>query len=88
MQTEPEYQPPFELFKTDSGIDGHDATTWLVARFSTFHKAEEYLARRGYTFFDHGSYYHHDITRRNTMNHISYAIRDAKPKTPILTDPL
>lgn len=82
------YTPPFELWKTDHGVDGHDAKTWLVARFTTEEKAMVYLSSYGYSFtLGNGrDYYHTDPKLRNTMGAISYSIRPVTITVP--TDPL
>lgn len=68
---------PFELYETDHGIDGWDAKTVLVARFSDKEKAQAYLAARGFDHVEYDGFWHRDPSRRHTMNAISYAIRDA-----------
>ncbi len=86
MTSEPQYVPPFELWKTDHGVDGWDAKTWLVARFTHRKKAMEYLRARGYTFLE-GSYYaHENENQRHCMGKITYEIRPAKTNM-ILVDP-
>jgi hypothetical protein len=78
------YEPPFELWKTDSGTDGWDSKTWLVAKFTTYEKADAYLTANGYTFARPGSRYKHwDQAKRHTMNQISYEIRPAKRDVPV-----
>lgn len=68
--------PPFELYETDHGIDGWDAKTVLVARFTTKEKAMAWLVARGFNHAEYGSFYHMDPARRHTMNAISYGIKD------------
>lgn len=70
--------PKYELHETDHGIDGWDAKTVLVARFTTTEKAEAWLAAKGYTYRQYGSYYHQDEAKRHTMGCISYKITEAK----------
>ena len=72
------YQPPYELWKTDHGVDGWDAKRWLVATFSSVSKAEAYLKKCGYTFPQYSAFYHEQPEKRNTMGAISYEIRSAK----------
>lgn len=79
------YEPPFELRKTDHGIDGWDAKTWVIAKFTTKQKALDYLAERGFTHKQWNSYYHKDEAKRNTMGAISYEIREVSRSIP--TDP-
>lgn len=88
MGTLPDYMPPFELLKTDHGIDGWDAKTWLVARFTTKPKAVAYLKSIGYGYQQfRDNYYADDIGHRNTMGAISYAIREKVPDVPIDPEP-
>jgi hypothetical protein len=77
------YIPPFELWKTDHGIDGHDARTWLVARFTTRQKAFEYLRGLGYSYPQHGHYYCEKVEGRHTMGALSYEIREKYPDVPV-----
>lgn len=83
--TELEFKPPFELWKMDHGIDGHDAKRWLVARFTTRQKAVAYLTARQFTYQGNQTpmYWHADPDRRHTMGAISYEIRETKPEVPI-----
>ncbi len=67
-----------ELWKTDHGIDGWDAKTWLVARFTSREKAMEYLSARGFDFFEYGSYAHREEKFRHTMGKLTYEIRPPK----------
>lgn len=69
--------PKYELMETDHGIDGWDAKTRLIARFTEKQKAEAWLAAKGHTYIQYGSYYHQDENRRHTMGAISYNITDA-----------
>ncbi len=84
--TELEWKPPYELWKTDNGIDGHDAKRWLVARFTTRQKAVAYLAARSFTYQLGGvnpTYWHAEEKHRHTMGAISYEIREVKPEVPV-----
>lgn len=78
-----EWKPPFELWKTDHGIDGKDARSWLVARFTTRDRAMAYLSKRGYTYQSNGWLWHSDPNQRHTMGAISYEIREVKPEVPV-----
>lgn len=71
----------WELRKTDHGIDGWDARTWVVGHFTTHAKAMAYLRKRSFTWEEYGSYYHDDVAKRNTMGAISYKI-DKAPHGP------
>ena len=86
--TEIPYQAPFELWKTDNGIDGWDAKSWLVAHFTSREKAVNYLAERDYTFpgYSANQFRHKDIAKRHTMGEITYEIRERKITVP--TDPI
>jgi len=75
---------PFELYETNHGIDGWDAKTKLVARFSDKNLALQWLAERGFNHVEHGSYAHKDPARRHTMGQITYAI---KPALEVPEDP-
>ena len=79
-----DYQHPYELWKTDHGIDGWDARTWHVANFSSIDKAIAYLAKRGFThknsFGDF--YWHAEEAQRHTMGAISYQIRKSNQTIP------
>lgn len=76
--------PKFELFETNHGVDGWDAKTNLVARFTTKELAHEFLAARGFTHVQFGSFYHQDPSRRHCMGCVSYGIAEAKqvPEDP------
>lgn len=63
------------LYKTDHGVDGWDAETIKVAKFSTKAKAIAYIAKMGYTYYQYGAYYHHNDDLRNTMGCISFEIK-------------
>lgn len=78
-----EWNPPFELWKTDHGIDGLDARSWLVARFTTRQKAVEYLSARKFTHFETGWYWHENVKLRHTMGAITYQIKEVKPEVPV-----
>lgn len=69
--------PQFELHETDHGIDGWDAKSKLVGRFTTKAKAEAWLVARGFNHRETGWYWHIDPARRHTMNAITYEIRAA-----------
>lgn len=84
--SELEWKPPIELWKTNHGIDGHDARRWLVARFTTRDKAVAYLAARQFTHHEHGYFAHADPAFRHTMGQITYEVREVKPEVPV--DPL
>jgi hypothetical protein len=74
--------PLFELWKTDHGIDGWDAKTVLVAKFTTRDKALAYIAAMGFTRKTHfGHYEHHDERYRHTMGKLTFEIRE--PKIPV-----
>jgi hypothetical protein len=81
--SEPEWQPSFELIKTDHGIDGLDAKRWLVARFTTRQKAVDYLKARQFTHHESGWYWHAEKSHRHTMGAISYEIREVKQEVPV-----
>lgn len=84
--SEPDYMPPFELWKQDHGIDGWDFKQWLVARFTDRGKALAYLTQRGYTYQlgqPSNVFAHADIQKRNTMGQITYEIREVQPKVPL-----
>ncbi len=81
---EPEYKPPFELMKTNHGVDGLDAKTWKIANFTTEQKAIDYLAARDYTHKEgSGAYAHKEQAKRHTMGQLTYRIkpRDIKYST-------
>jgi hypothetical protein len=78
-----EYKPPFELWKTDHGIDGKDAKRWLVARFTSRANAIAYLKARVFTYQRDGWFWHADERHRHTMGAISYEIRAVEPRVPI-----
>lgn len=73
----------WELIKTDHGIDGWDARSTLEARFTTLQKALSWLRNRGFTWEEHGSWYHGDHDKRNRMGAISYNIDKAPSGPPI-----
>lgn len=83
MATELEWKPPYELWKTDHGIDGLDARSWLVARFTTRQKAVDYLTERGFTHRQSGWYWHSDVKNRHTMGAITYEIKEVEPSVPV-----
>jgi len=62
----------FLLYEHDSGVDGWDAKSRVVAVFDSEELAKEYLYAAGYTIVEHGTYYHKDNNKRFTMNSISY----------------
>lgn len=71
--------PKLELHETDHGMGGMgDATTKLVARFSKKLFADAWLAHRGFTHEQYGSFYHEDEAKRHCMGCISYTIRNAE----------
>ena len=67
--------PPFELHETNHGIDGWDAKTKLVARFSSNDLAMTWLANRGFTHREYSSFAHVDPASRHTMGQITYEIK-------------
>lgn len=81
-----EWQPPFELWKHNGGMGGpFDGKCWMVARFTTKEKADDYLNKRGYTYREHGDNYiqHEDKKQRHTMGQISYEIRAIDIEYPL-----
>lgn len=81
------YAPPFTLYKTDHGVDGLDAKTWPVARFTKREKALGYLQSKGFTYQKPGGHFwHQDEKYRNTMGAISYELRETMPELPIDPD--
>ena len=86
MTKELDWQPMFELRKTDEGIDGWDAKTWVVAKFTSYEKAKEYLSKGSYTYQIGNSYYHSKPECRNTMGAISYDICKVEIKIPVDPD--
>ena len=71
------------LDKTDHGIDGWDSRTTIEALFTTYLKAMNYIRARGFIWEEHGSFYHMDPERRNTMGAISYRVSKAPAGPPV-----
>jgi hypothetical protein len=62
------------LIEHDSGIDGWDARSNMVAVYENSQQAIGALEDAGYTHFENGYYYHGDRSKRYGMNSISYKL--------------
>jgi hypothetical protein len=64
------------LRQHDSGVDGWDAHSCIVAAYESRERAIAALAHAGYTVEEHGVFHHHEHAKRWTMNAISYSMEN------------